>query len=154
MDDHLLRIEKTLTPDERALLRARYEPRAKSKTTAVVLGVFLGFFGAHRFYLGQVGWGIGYLVLLAWLLFVPFVNAVVWIGLLAESLIFVPDRVIDHNRDLAREISAELGALRVSGAPRSTNAGSLEELERLAALRDRGHLTTEEFERQKARLLE
>jgi TM2 domain-containing membrane protein YozV/RNA polymerase subunit RPABC4/transcription elongation factor Spt4 len=34
----------------------------KSKTTAVLLAVFLGGFGAHKFYLGQIGWGIVYLL--------------------------------------------------------------------------------------------
>lgn len=30
---------------------------------AIILAVFLGWLGAHRFYLGQIGWGIFYLVL-------------------------------------------------------------------------------------------
>jgi len=35
----------------------------KSKSTAVLLAIFLGSFGIHKFYLGQVGWGIVYLLL-------------------------------------------------------------------------------------------
>lgn len=34
----------------------------KSKTTAGVLGILLGMFGAHKFYLGQTGIGIAYLL--------------------------------------------------------------------------------------------
>ncbi len=30
---------------------------------AIVLAVFLGWLGAHRFYLGQIGWGIAYLII-------------------------------------------------------------------------------------------
>ena len=30
---------------------------------AIVLALFLGWLGAHRFYLGQIGWGVVYLVL-------------------------------------------------------------------------------------------
>lgn len=35
-----------------------------SRKIAIVLAVFLGWLGAHRFYLGQIGWGIFYLILL------------------------------------------------------------------------------------------
>lgn len=31
---------------------------------AIVLAIFLGWLGAHRFYLGQIGWGIVFLVIL------------------------------------------------------------------------------------------
>lgn len=34
----------------------------KSKTTAGILGILLGCFGAHKFYLGKTGMGILYLV--------------------------------------------------------------------------------------------
>lgn len=37
-------------------------PGAKSKVAAGVLGIVLGGFGAHKFYLGEVGMGILYLV--------------------------------------------------------------------------------------------
>ncbi|WP_322994657.1 TM2 domain-containing protein [Castellaniella sp.] len=36
---------------------------------AIVLAVFLGWLGAHRFFLGQIGWGIGFL-LMCWI-FMP-----------------------------------------------------------------------------------
>lgn len=34
----------------------------KSKTTAGILGILLGGFGIHKFYLGRIGWGIVYLL--------------------------------------------------------------------------------------------
>lgn len=37
-------------------------PNGKSKVAAALLAFFLGGFGAHKFYLGQVGMGILYLV--------------------------------------------------------------------------------------------
>lgn len=34
-----------------------------NRKIAIVLAIFLGWLGAHRFYIGQIGWGIGYLIL-------------------------------------------------------------------------------------------
>jgi TM2 domain-containing membrane protein YozV len=36
---------------------------SKNKIVAALLAIFLGSFGIHKFYLGQVGWGIVYLLL-------------------------------------------------------------------------------------------
>lgn len=44
---------------------------------AIVLALFLGWLGAHRFYLGQIGWGIIYLIL--FYLFAPLVIVLGWI---------------------------------------------------------------------------
>lgn len=43
--------------------RTRYEKGRKDKIVAGIFAIFLGWLGVHRFYLGQVGWGIFYLVL-------------------------------------------------------------------------------------------
>jgi TM2 domain-containing membrane protein YozV len=45
--------EAAPTPDETAAL-----PMAKSKTVALLLCIFLGVLGAHRFYMGSWGWGL------------------------------------------------------------------------------------------------
>lgn len=37
-------------------------PNGKSKLAAALLALFLGAFGIHKFYLGQVGWGFVYLL--------------------------------------------------------------------------------------------
>ena len=34
----------------------------KSRVAAILLAFFLGGFGAHKFYLGRVGWGLVYLL--------------------------------------------------------------------------------------------
>uniref|UniRef100_UPI0027952195 TM2 domain-containing protein n=1 Tax=Klebsiella pneumoniae TaxID=573 RepID=UPI0027952195 len=39
---------------------------ATQRRIAILLALFLGWLGAHRFYLGQVGWGI-VLLILAWI---------------------------------------------------------------------------------------
>jgi TM2 domain-containing membrane protein YozV len=38
------------------------KPNSKNKTTAAVFSLLLGWFGAHKFYLGEIGQGIGYLI--------------------------------------------------------------------------------------------
>ena len=35
---------------------------SKSRISAALLALFLGGFGIHKFYLGQIGWGIVYLI--------------------------------------------------------------------------------------------
>ncbi len=47
----------------------------KSKTTAILLALFLGGFGAHKFYLGKTGMGVLYL-LFFWT-FIPSIAALV-----------------------------------------------------------------------------
>ncbi len=54
---------------------------AKSKAAVTLWAIFLGGFGAHKFYMGSWGWGIVYL-LTCWL-YIPFVVALVeWIRLI------------------------------------------------------------------------
>jgi TM2 domain-containing membrane protein YozV len=53
-------------------------PDNPSKITACLFAIFLGPFGAHKFYLGHTGWGIFYLlstILLCWTVFIPLVIA-------------------------------------------------------------------------------
>lgn len=50
-------------------------PNGKSKLAAALFALFLGGIGIHKFYLGQVGWGIVYL-LFCWT-FIPAVVAFV-----------------------------------------------------------------------------
>ncbi|RKO71209.1 TM2 domain-containing protein [Sphingobacterium puteale] len=45
----------------------------KDKTTAALMAFFLGGFGAHRFYLGQIGLGFLYL-LFCWTLIPTYPN--------------------------------------------------------------------------------
>ena len=59
----------------------------KSRTVAVLLAVFLGGIGAHRFYLGKVGSGLLYL-LFFWT-FIPamvaFIEAIRWLCMSNEG---------------------------------------------------------------------
>lgn len=62
----------------------------KSKFVAAVLALFLGMLGAHRFYLGQVKWGVAYL--LAFIISVIFIMYGIGIfGLVGLSVIVLID---------------------------------------------------------------
>ncbi|NTW55124.1 MAG: NINE protein [Chlorobaculum sp.] len=41
---------------------ASVAPNGKSKLAAALFAIFLGGLGIHKFYLGQVGWGIVYII--------------------------------------------------------------------------------------------
>ncbi|MDO5643583.1 MAG: TM2 domain-containing protein, partial [Paracoccus sp. (in: a-proteobacteria)] len=53
----------TLTTQQQMLVEQRISNDAKSPVVAYLLLVFLGWFGAHRFYLGQTGTAITMLIL-------------------------------------------------------------------------------------------
>lgn len=59
----------------------------KSRTAAILLALFLGGLGAHKFYLGRPGWGVLYLIF-CWT-FIPSVIAlielIVYISMSDES---------------------------------------------------------------------
>ena len=75
---------------------------------------------------------------------------VIWI----ETVLFVPGRVQNYNDARAREIRDELLLLRTppKETPVQRNA-PLDDLQRLAALREKGHLSEQEFESQKRKIL-
>lgn len=56
----------------------------KSKSTTVILAFFLGGLGIHRFYLGQTGLGIAYL-LFSWTLIPGLIAFIDFIGFLCMS---------------------------------------------------------------------
>lgn len=59
----------------------------KSKVVAGILGILLGGFGIHKFYLGRIGWGIVYLVL-CWT-YIPaivgFIEGIIYLASSEES---------------------------------------------------------------------
>lgn len=105
---------------------------SKDKVIAIVLALFLGGFGIHRFYLGRNGTGV--LMLLFFWTFIPAI-----IGF------------IDAIR-YALMSDAEFARRYGTSTPAQT-MNATEELERLAALKEKGHITEAEFQAKKAILL-
>lgn len=107
----------------------------KNKVTAGILGILLGSFGVHKFYLGKIGMGILYLVF-CWTGIPGIVGLIEGILYLTKS-----QEAFDAEFNGGRNSDAGVG---------SANA---ETLERLAALRQRGDITEEEYSEKKSDLL-
>jgi len=70
-----------------AQLSGSFSGGEKSKVAAVLLALFLGGFGFHKFYLGRVGWGILYLIFF-WTFIraiVAFVEAIVYLTMKEDA---------------------------------------------------------------------
>ena len=102
----------TLNEQQRLIFMNQMAAHRKSDVVAILLAFFLGSFGAHRFYLGETGWGILYLCF-CWT-FIPHLIAFV-------ECFLLPGRVRRYNDtlayDLAARIRAEYPSGRTIGAP-------------------------------------
>ena len=103
---------RDLNDSERLLFQTEMSNRRKNPTTGVVLALFLGGLGAHRFYLGQTGLGILYVVFV-WT-FIPAIAALIECFLMAG-------RVRAYNTAVGQEIAIKLKGLR-PGAESTTSA--------------------------------
>ncbi|MBD2152405.1 NINE protein [Pseudanabaena sp. FACHB-1277] len=108
----------------------------KNKGAAILLCFFLGGFGAHKFYLGQIGLGVLYL-LFCWTL-IPGIVAFFEFFM----LIFTPDD--EFNRRFNRGSQSQS----YTSAKDSTSA-----LSDLKQLYDSGVITAEEYEEKRKKLL-
>jgi TM2 domain-containing membrane protein YozV len=107
----------------------------KDKTTAGILALLLGAIGVHRFYLGQAGKGLMYL-LFCWT-FVPAIIALI------DGIIFLTMDVDAFNKKY------NMG----KSMPVSAGVNTADELEKLHALKEKGVLTAAEYDARKAKLL-
>jgi TM2 domain-containing membrane protein YozV len=94
-------IMQSIPSDKQMLFVMQYENVKKNSTLAVILALFLGGLGAHKFYMGQIGWGIVYIIF-SW----TFIPAI--IGLIEAFLL--PSQIRNYNLQKASEIAAMVGA--------------------------------------------
>lgn len=95
-------IVNALPQDKQAAFMIEYESRKKDSTTAVVLAVFLGAFGAHKFYLGNNTVGVLYL-LFCWTCIPGFLGII--------DAFSISKKVEMYNARIANETALLLGAL-------------------------------------------
>lgn len=117
----------------------------KSKTTAVILAIFLGGLGIHRFYLNRPISGVIYLIF-CW----SFIPAVISI---LEAISFM-----SYSEDAFNKKYADAGylvseAIKGQSNNNSKSQSSTEELVSLASLYEKNVITKEVFEEKNATLL-
>lgn len=129
----------------------------KSKTTATVLCLFLGGFGIHRFYLGQTGLGILYLIF-CWTFIPAFIAFIEFIGFLLMS-----EETFNQKYNLTSIImkaqqtppNNNVNTVAINmGTSQNSNEGSIsEEIKKLYELKEKGIITQEEFDLKKKTIL-
>ena len=92
-------LQQDMTDSQRIMFQSEVSKVWKNRNTALVLTLFLGGLGAHRYYLGQILLGILY-TLFCWT-FVPAVIAFV-------ELFFIRGRVDKYNERNSNEIAMKL----------------------------------------------
>jgi TM2 domain-containing membrane protein YozV len=94
-----------MTDQQRAWFYAEYQQASKDEVVGVLFALFLGNFGIHKFYLGETGWGVAYLLFF-------------WTGIPAilgfVECFLMPGRVRAYNAGQARNIAS---GIVTSGAP-------------------------------------
>jgi TM2 domain-containing membrane protein YozV len=137
----------------------------KDKTTAAILAFFIGGIGIHRFYLGQAGLGIVYM-LFCWTLipsFVAFIDFIAFLAMSRQSFdLKYNNRYSPQQPQNNVQSTTVVNNVYASPTPQAGQHASnpntdhkhnLDALERLFDLRQKGVLSQEEFEREKAKVL-
>lgn len=111
-----------LDTQQQILIEQRVTNDAKSPVVAYLLLVFLGGFGAHRFYLGKSGTAATMLILwvLGWLTFILGIGLIMLaiVGIWAfVDLFLIPGLVRENQQALRQKLALEMGAYPDPTAP-------------------------------------
>lgn len=109
----------SLDATERMLIEQRITNNAKNIVVAYLLLIFLGIFGAHRFYLGRIGSAVAQLILT--ITVVGLIVSGIWVFV---DLFLVPGMVNQDKEKLRQRLTME--ALSTSGG-RSTERSERQE---------------------------
>ena len=102
MEERITRLNiHDLTERELLILRQEVDDRRKSVATTWILWLLLGWFGAHRFYLGRIGTGIAMLLTLGGLGIWWIVDAFLISGMLRTN-----------QRKVEKDVLEEIAAMR------------------------------------------
>ncbi|WP_457652159.1 NINE protein [Rhodocaloribacter sp.] len=132
----------------------------RSKGVAYLLwcGGLFGFAGLHRFYLGKVGTGLLWLFTLGLLGFGQLVdlftlgNQVDMVNMKGGFVVGGAGRRVEQSQNVVVNVTAPERTY-AGAAADASSSNSAEQLEKLARLLEQGHISQEEFETQKSRLL-
>jgi len=94
-------VMRGMTPNQRAAFQSQLAMVRKDRAVALLLTLFLGGIGVHRFYLGQVGLGLLYLFF-CWT-FIP-------LAISLFELFVIMGRVDEYNMRQARQIASGIVA--------------------------------------------
>jgi len=101
-----------MTEQQQMIFMAQYNLMRKDVTAAILLAFFLGSFGAHRFYMGEIGLGVLYVVF-CWT-GIPHLVALV-------ECFLLPGRVRMYNLQCAAAIAGQIRGNVLVGVPPGTS---------------------------------